>query len=395
MALRIFAVFLGLGLTSFGGPVAHLAYFREVFVVRRRWLSEAAYAERVALAQFLPGPASSQVGLAIGLARGGYAGALAAWLGFTLPSAIAMLVFASLVTQWGDAGAASTLQGLKLVAVAVVAQALWGMGRTLCPDRPRLTIAAMSAVTVVLLPTAMTQLGVVVLAGITGVVVLRAEMPPVATAWPTRVGRRVGLILLGLFLALLLSAPLFPRWFGDGGGLFAGFFRVGALVFGGGHVVLPLLQAEVVNSDHVSGDAFLAGYGAAQALPGPLFSFAAYLGALSTAGPGGVVGGLIALVAVFLPGALLMLAVLPLWDDLRRYRTAHAALQGVNAAVVGLLLAAFYDPVWNEAIHHPGDFAFAVLALLLLAQWRLPPWLVVAAGGALYGGVMPMLVPSG
>lgn len=378
----IFLVFLRLGLTSFGGPVAHLGFFRNEFVERRRWLDERSYADLVALCQFLPGPASSQVGLAVGLLRGGYRGALAAWAGFTLPSAIALALFAIGIRSWGDALPGGALQGLKIVAVAVVAQAVWGMGRSLCTDRLRIGISVLAAITLLALPSAWTQVAVIVVAGLLGLCWFRTNTAPATTELRVTVGRRSGLVLLALFLTLLLVLPLLTQ--ASSNSLLAmvdAFYRTGSLVFGGGHVVLPLLQAEVVPTGWVDQDAFLAGYGAAQAVPGPLFTFAAFLGASMNIAPSGWLGATVCLLALFVPSFLLVIGALPFWQQLRQSSRTQAALGGINAAVVGLLLAALYDPVWTSAIGGPTDFAAALLALAALMVWKLPPWLVVAAGG--------------
>lgn len=380
----VFLIFLRLGLTSFGGPVAHLGYFRDEFVVRRNWLSERSYADLVALCQFLPGPASSQVGMALGLSRAGYAGALAAWLGFTLPSAIALILFALGIASYGDAMPAGVLHGLKVVAVAVVAQAVWGMARTLCPDVPRISIMVAATCCVLLVPSAWGQVGVIIAAALIGLVAFRPQPGTAHEPLPISIRRRTGLLWLTLFCALLLGLPLLASLFPSPLlTMVDAFYRAGSLVFGGGHVVLPLLQAEVVPTGWVDGDAFLAGYGAAQAVPGPLFTFAAFLGASMNQAPGGWLGGLVALLAIFLPSFLLVLGALPFWEQLRRNRRTQAALMGVNAAVVGLLLAALYQPVWTSAIHRPEDFGLALVALTALLFWKLPPWLVVLGSGAL------------
>lgn len=387
-AWTIFLVFLRLGLTSFGGPIAHLGYFREEFVQRRRWLDERSYADLVALCQFLPGPASSQVGLAIGLLRGGYRGSLAAWAGFTLPSAIALTLFALGIATWGDALPAGVLQGLKIVAVAVVAQAVWGMARTLCTDAPRIAIALAAASTVLLLPFIWSQVAVIAAAGLIGLIVFRPVATEAHVALPVAVKRRAALTALALFFALLMLLPLLAS--GTDNPLLAlldAFYRAGALVFGGGHVVLPLLQAEVVQPGWVDRDTFLAGYGAAQAVPGPLFTFAAFLGASMNESPSGLLGAAVCLVAVFVPSFLLVIGVLPFWERLRSNRRTQAALAAVNAAVVGLLLAALYDPVWTSGIKAPEHFVLALLALAALMYWKLPPWLVVI-GGAVGGGLI-------
>jgi chromate transporter len=384
---EVLLVFLRLGLTSFGGPIAHLGYFHDEFVVRRRWLEEKTYADLVALCQFLPGPASSQVGLAIGLSRAGYLGAIAAWLGFTMPSAIALVLFAYGVETLGSALGSGWLHGLKVVAVAVVAQAVLSMMRSLAPDRERATLAVVATVLVIAIPSAWGQIGAIVLGGVAGVILFRSLPPADHVALPHPITRTAGVFALVLFFLLLLGLPLLAAVIPSQGlTLFEAFYRAGSLVFGGGHVVLPLLQASVVPPGWVSNDAFLAGYGAAQAVPGPLFTFAAYLGAVMGPQPNGWAGASLCLVAVFLPSFLLVIGALPFWDELRRRRWAQSALTGVNAAVVGLLLAALYNPVWTAGITSGADFALGSAAFLLLFMWKTPPWLVVvlsAAGGAL------------
>jgi chromate transporter len=385
---EVFRVFLRLGLTSFGGPVAHLGYFRDEFVVRRRWLADAAYADLVALCQFLPGPASSQVGIATGLLRAGLPGAFAAWLGFTLPSALAMILFAYGVDALGDTGGAGWLRGLKIVAVAVVAQAVWGMAHTLSPDRERATLAVAAAAIVLFSPTALGQIAAILLGAVIGAVFMRGDERPIETHLAVPIGRRAALVSLALFLALLLGLPVLAAASDSMAlRLFDSFYRAGSLVFGGGHVVLPLLQAEVVDLGWVTRDAFVAGYGAAQAVPGPLFTFAAYLGAVLIPEPDGVAGALLCLIAIFLPSFLLVIGALPFWEVVRRRPQAQAALRGVYAAVVGLLLAALYDPVWISGIRSPVDFALAAAALLLLAAWKLPPWLVVVVTAVVGAGL--------
>ena len=384
---EVLLIFLRLGLTSFGGPIAHLGYFHDEFVVRRRWLDEKTYVDLVALCQFLPGPASSQVGLAIGLSRAGYLGSLAAWVGFTMPSAIALVLFAYGVEAFGGVLGSGWLHGLKVVAVAVVAQAVLSMMRSLAPDRERATLAVVATVLVIAIPSAWGQIGAIVLGGVAGVVLFRSLPPSDHVALPHPISRTVGALALVLFFLLLLGLPLLATAIPSQGlTLFDAFYRAGSLVFGGGHVVLPLLQASVVPPGWVSNDLFLAGYGAAQAVPGPLFTFAAYLGTVMNPPPSGWIGALICLVAIFLPSFLLVIGALPFWDELRRRASAQAALRGVNAAVVGLLLAALYQPVWVAGITDAADFALAVAAFLLLFMWQTPPWLVVvlsAAAGAL------------
>lgn len=388
--LEVLGVSLRLGLTSFGGPVAHLGYFRAEYVVRRRWLDESTYADLVALCQFLPGPASSQVGIAIGLLRAGYVGALAAWTGFTLPSAIALVLFAYGVDAVGGRLGSGWLHGLKVVAVAVVAQAVLGMMRSLAPDRERATLAIAAAVIVIVVQGVWGQIGAIVLGGLVGLTLPKKDAAIDHVALPLAVSRRTGVCLLALFFVLLIGSPLLAASVPSQSiKLFDAFYRAGSLVFGGGHVVLPLLQASVVPTGWVSNDAFLAGYGAAQAVPGPLFTFSAYLGAVMAQPPNGWIGATLCLVAVFLPSFLLVIGTLPFWDQLRRLPTAQAALRGVNASVVGLLLAALYNPVWTAGINGPNDFALAIVAFLLVYMWQAPPWLVVvlsAIGGALIAG---------
>lgn len=378
----VFLVFLRLGLTSFGGPIAHLGYFRDEFVNRRRWLSERSYADLVALCQFLPGPASSQVGMALGLSRHGYGGAFAAWAGFTLPSAIALVLFALGISSHGTAIPAGALHGLKVVAVAVVAQAVWGMAKNLCTDTPRVTIMAVAACIALLAPSALGQVGIIAAAGVAGLLLFNPEPAKDHDPLPVTVNHRAGVLWLTLFFGLLVGLPMLAtllpyQAIAD----VSAFFRSGALVFGGGHVVLPLLQASVVPPGWVSNDAFLAGYGAAQAVPGPLFTFAAFLGASMNVAPSGWIGAMVCLLAIFAPSFLLVTGALPFWERLRRNVRTQAALMGVNAAVVGLLLAALYHPVWTSAIHQPRDFGMAVVALVALMFWKLPPWLVVVGCG--------------
>jgi chromate transporter len=385
-AWEVLLVFTRLGLTSFGGPIAHLGYFRTEFVEHRKWLDEKSYADLVALSQFLPGPASSKVGIAIGLMRAGYGGALAAWAGFTLPSAIALVLFAYGVARWGEALGGGWLHGLKVVAVAVVAQAVLGMMRTLAPDRERATMAVIAAGIVLAFPTAWGQVGAILLGGLAGYFLLPVAAPTDHVKMPQVVSRPVAIAAIVLFFAFLIGLPLAAAAIPNHSlQLLDAFYRAGSLVFGGGHVVLPLLQASVVPPGWVTNDAFLAGYGAAQAVPGPLFTFSAYLGAVMGPAPSGIAGAALCLVAMFLPSFLLVIGPMPFWDDLRAKPWAQSALRGVNAAVVGLLLAALYNPVWTAGILSGGDFALAAAAFLLLFMWQTPPWLVVilsAIGGA-------------
>ena len=376
---EVFRVFLKLGLTSFGGPIAHLGYFRDELVVRRKWIDEAGYADLVALCQFLPGPASSQVGFALGILRAnGLLGGLAAWLAFTLPSAILLFAFALGAASFTGAAAQGFLHGLKLVAVAVVAQAVWSMAKTLTPDRERSAIALAALGIVIFVGGPFGQVGAIALGALAGLWLCRGESPAPGGHLHFPVSRRRGALVLASFLALFAIGPLLAAATGQQAiVLFDSFYRSGALVFGGGHVVLPLLQAEVVGHSWVGNETFLAGYGLAQAVPGPLFSFAAYLGAVMGPAPNGLAGAAIALVALFLPGLLLVYGMLPFWDALRRRPAAQAAMRGANAAVVGILGAALYTPVWTSAILTPRDFALALSGLLLLTVWKTPPWTVV------------------
>jgi len=387
-ALEVLGVATRLGLTSFGGPVAHLGYFRDEYVRHRRWITEDAYADIVALCQLLPGPTSSQVGVAIGILRAGLPGAIAAWLGFTLPSAILLVAFAVGLQRLGvtDAG---WLHGLKIAAVAVVANAVWGMARSLAPDRERATIAIVSAIVVLAWSGAPGQVLVIVLAGLIGSRLFSGASGDARGSLPPVIGRRTAIAAMILFFALLGGLPILRQVVTNPAlVLFDSFFRVGSLVFGGGHVVLPLLQAEVVPPGWVTNEEFVAGYGAAQAVPGPLFTFAAYLGAVRHESPNGIAGAALALVAIFLPTVLMVVGALPFLRALRARAGFQAALRGINAAVVGLLLAALYHPVWTSAIRTPADFALALAAFALLALWNAPAWLVVviaALGGAVLG----------
>ncbi|MHC6224909.1 chromate efflux transporter [Pseudomonas sp. X10] len=386
--LTVFLTFLRLGATSFGGPIAHLGYFHQEFVTRRRWFSEKTYADLVALCQFLPGPASSQVGMAIGLSRAGYVGALAAWVGFTLPSAVLLILLAQGVAGYADLAPPGVLHGLKVVAVAVVAQAVWGMARTLCPDNPRIGIMLASAGLALLVPASWMQALIILVAGALGMRIFRPGPTDPHEPLPMPISPRAGRVWLGLFLLLLLGLPISVALISDPVlARIDAFFRAGSLVFGGGHVVLPLLQAEVVTPGWVDNETFLAGYGATQAVPGPLFTFVAFLGASMQTGPSGWGGGLLYLAVVFAPSFILVSAALPFWEALRRYPKAQAAMMGINAGVVGLLLAALYQPVWTSAIFQVEDFGLALLAFIALQFWRLPPWLVVlASAGA--GGLL-------
>jgi chromate transporter len=391
---EVFAAFLKLGLTSFGGPIAHLGYFRNEFVERRKWLDEPAYADLVALCQFLPGPASSQVGFCLGILRGnGLLGGLAAWFAFTMPSALILFAFAMSAAAFTGPVAEGFLHGLKLVAVAVVAQAIWGMTRTLTPDRARAGIALGAIAIVVFFTGSFGQIAAIALGACAGLWLCRSEAAPHSGDLNFPVTRRGGIVALALFAALLLiPAAVAAATSSQAIALFDAFYRSGALVFGGGHVVLPLLQAQVVTPGWVSNEAFLAGYGLAQAVPGPLFTFAAYLGAVMGPAPNGLAGAAIALVALLLPGMLLVYGMLPFWDAVRTRPTAQAAMRGTNAAVVGILGAALYNPVWTSAVLTPRDFALALTGFLLLTVWKLPPWIVVVllAGAGLSSGLEPV-----
>jgi len=372
--LEVLGVATRLGLTSFGGPIAHLGYFRDEYVVRRKWLDERSYADLVALCQFLPGPASSQVGIGIGIARAGLPGAFAAWLGFTLPSALALVLFAFGVSALGGAVNSGWLHGLKVVAVAVVAQAVWGMAKSLCPDRQRATLAILAAVVTLAWQSAVGQVLAIAVSGLIGWYFL----PPTALGTDSHlrfpISKRLGIAAWIVFFAFLFGLPVLRQIAPSHAlAVFDSFFRVGSLVFGGGHVVLPLLQAEVVGPGWVTNEQFVAGYGAAQAVPGPLFTFSAYLGAVMN----GWSFAALSLVAIFLPSFLLVVGALPFWDLLRANASFQSSLSGINAAVVGLLLAALYKPVWTSAIHAPADFGLGLVAFGLLMFWKWPPWLVV------------------
>lgn len=397
VALEVFLIFLRLGCTSFGGPVAHLGYYRAELVAKRHWLTEATFADIVALCQFMPGPASSQTGMAIGLVRAGPAGMFAAWLGFTLPSALAMTLFAYGVGAIGDLSHAGWLRGLKLVAVAVVAQAVWGMARSLAPDRARASVAVAACLLCLAVPSSLGQIAAILLGAVIGATVLpgEAQGPDKPAGMGVRIPAGFAVVLLAAFFALLLGLPVLADTTGSHFiRLMDAFYRTGSLVFGGGHVVLPLLQATVVAPGWVDQNLFLAGYGATQAMPGPIFTFAAFLGAVEMPEPNGWVGALVATVSIFAPSFLLVGGLLPFWDTLRHRTGMRAALRGVNAAVVGVLLAALFTPIWTGAVHTSADFGLALVAFLLLTLWTTPPWLVVVlgavAGEALFGFGLPV-----
>lgn len=384
---RLFEVFwvsLKLGLTSFGGPVAHLGYFHHEYVRRRKWLDDQSYADLVALCQFLPGPASSQVGIGIGTMRAGLVGGVVAWIGFTLPSVLALILFA-LFLQGDALGDVGWIHGLKLVAVAIVAHAIIGMGQKLAPDRGRATIVILALAVALLWPSSITQISIIIVAGLIGLLLFKkeqAEMKHESAVIPTPIHPTIAIISLLLFFSLLLILP----WLRDlhqGIALFDSFYRAGALVFGGGHVVLPLLQAEMVPTGWISEEIFLAGYATTQAVPGPLFTFAAYLGTIIN----GWGGALLATVAIFLPAFLLVIGMLPFWDQLRKRAPVRRALMGINAAVIGILIAAFYHPIWTSAIFSPWDFVIVAILYGMLAFWKLPPWTIVVTG-ALAGTIL-------
>ncbi len=383
---EIFLTFLRLGCYAFGGPTAHMGYFHEEFVKRRKWLSEADYADTVALCQFLPGPSSSQAGFAIGLDRGGIIGAFLAWVGFTLPSAALMIAFALGLDYAGDLSSAGWVTGLKLVAVAVVANAAWNMAKSLCPDRNRATIAALVTIGLLLATDPLAQLGAIAFGGIAGYILYRKEDHTSAVKPTKRSGsKRLGAIYLALFFILLAGLPIASQLLPENQTIETGdaFYRAGSLVFGGGHVVLPLLDSYTVQQGWISQSSFLAGYGAAQALPGPLFAFSSFLGTGINQGPGGISGGVYALLMIYLPAWILVLGAIPFWERLRKINGARAALLGANAAVVGLLFAALYNPIWTSSINTNLSFGFALTSFALLKFWKMPPWLLAALGAVL------------
>lgn len=386
--LEVLGVFTRLGLTSFGGPVAHLGYFRQEIVIRRKWVDETTYADLIALSQLLPGPASSQVAITLGITRAGLWGGFAAWLGFTLPSAIALTLFAYATTLGQGFTHAGWIHGLLVVAVAVVAQAVWGMANRLCPDRPRATLALAAAIAILLWPVAITQIAILAVAGLLGWWLFRETQPVKPSSLNLAVPRWLSVGCWIAFFGLLLGLPLLRLFFHNQAlALFDTFFRVGSLVFGGGHVVLPLLQSEVVPAGWVTNAQFITGYAVAQAVPGPLFTFSAYLGAIAKPAPNGWMGAAIALAAIYLPSFLLLIGILPFWDYLRSLGSFQGALRGINAAVVGILLAALYQPIWTSAIHAPIDFALSLLAFGLLVLWKWPPWLVVLLSALVGAGL--------
>lgn len=387
---------LKLGLTSFGGPIAHLGYLNREFVERRKWIDGGAFGDVLALCNFLPGPTSSQVGIYLGIQRAGLGGGIAAWLGFTLPSAVLMTLFAYGVESLGNSSGAAWIHGLRVVAVPVVALAVWGMATNLCPDRVRGTLAILGAIASMALPAGMGPIAIIVTAGVIGWLIYRKEPLKTLHSVAAPIKRRHAVLAWLTFFGLLFVLPVVMRLVPDAGSLsvFTRFYRVGSLVLGGGHVVLPLLESEVVQPGWTTSERFLAGYGAAQAVPGPLFSFSSYLGAISNVGPGGWLGGALALSAIYLPAFLLVIGSLPFWERLRASSHCQAALKGANAAVVGLLLSALYDPAWTGAIHSHSDFGLALGGFALLAFWRVPPWLVVVLS-AIVGALLQRGVAGG
>ena len=385
--LEVLRIFAKLGFTCFGGPIAHIGYFRDEFVVRRKWVDEHAYADLVGLCQFLPGPASSQVGFSIGLMRAGYLGGFAAWTGFTLPSAVTLVLFAYGASALSGPLGTGLLHGLKLTAVAIVAHAVLGMARTLCPDRARASIAVVAALIILFSTSSIAQIGAIVVGGIAGLWLCRDGAAATSGDIAMPVARNAGVASLIGFFVLLAGLPFLRALTASSGvALFDAFYRSGALVFGGGHVVLPLLREAFVTPGWLSDDAFLAGYGAAQAVPGPLFTFAAYLGTVVNPMPHGVPGAVLGLVGIFLPGILILIGTLPFWDVFRKRTDAQAIVRGVNAAVVGLLGAALYNPVWTSSVKTPGDFGIALVGFVLLTVWRAPPLVVVAISAV--GGIL-------
>ncbi len=376
LLLEILFVSTRLGLTSFGGPIAHLGYFHNEYVRRRKWMDEKSYADLVALAQFLPGPASSQVGIGIGVMRGGLIEGIVSFIGFTLPSVIALILFALLLQSF-DVSDAGWIKGLKIVAVAVVAHAILGMAKNLAPDLKRKALALLALIGTLLWPSSLSQIGVILIAALIGYMLYKNSAETTEGRIKFPVTKKIGALSLALFFAFLVSLPILREVTGSYWvAMFDSFYRAGSLVFGGGHVVLPLLEREFVPTGWLTEEAFLAGYGATQAVPGPLFTFVAYLGTVMN----GWAGGLFATAAIFLPAFLLIVGVLPFWDALRTNQKVKGAIMGVNAAVLGILISAFYTPIWTSSITQPADFTLAAILFSLLVYWKLPPWVIVLCG---------------
>ncbi|KGR75362.1 chromate efflux transporter [Ureibacillus sinduriensis] len=384
--IEILKVSTRLGLTSFGGPTAHLGYFHEEYILRKKWLDEKTYADLVALCQFLPGPASSQVGIGIGVMRGGILGGIISFLGFTMPSVIALIIFALLV-QGLDVADAGWIHGLKIVAVAVVAHAILGMAKNLTPDLSRKALAILAIAVVLLWKTTFAQVGIILLAGVVGYFLFKQNNEEETSGLSFPITKKVGVFCITLFFGLLIVLPVLREITSSRlVAMFDSFYRAGSLVFGGGHVVLPLLEREFVTTGLISEESFLAGYGATQAVPGPMFTFAAYIGTIMD----GWLGGLLATVAIFLPAFLLVFGTLPFWNALRKNGKMKGAFMGMNAAVVGILISALYDPIFTSAVVKPVDFVFAVVLFSMLAYWRVAPWIVVILG--VVGGVILSLL---
>lgn len=381
--LEILGASLKLGLTSFGGPVAHLGYFKNEYIDKRKWLDDKTYADIIALCQFLPGPASSQAGIAIGILRGGLLGGIISWIGFTIPSVLILMLFAQ-AFQAFSIGDANWIASLKIVAAAVVLHAILGMGKSLTPDKPRIAIAIIAMFIMLWFPSAIVQIAVIFGAGILGYFLFSRNTASKVEAFTVSINKVQGIIALSIFLLLLIVLPIMAILFNNQYiSIFDTFFRVGSIVFGGGHVVLPLLEQEVVPNGFLTSNEFLAGYGMAQAVPGPLFTFASYIGTMMS----GIAGGLIATVAMFFPSFLLIIGAIPFLSELRQKRSFQGILAGVNASVVGILLAAFYNPVFSSAITDAKDFSLAVILFALLYMWKTPAWLIVVIGVVL-GEVM-------
>lgn len=380
--LEILLASTKLGLTSFGGPVAHLAYFKEEYIDRRKWLDDKTYTDIIALCQFLPGPASSQVGIAIGMMRGGLLGGVISWIGFTVPSIVLLIIFAMLYQTFNlsDAG---FIHSLKIVAAAVVLHALIGLGKKLTPDKTRLAIAIVAASIMLIYPSAWMQILIIITAGLLGLKIFKNKAEPNVNPFSVTISKKTGIISLGILVVSLIALPIITKLTNNPlVNLFDIFFRVGSLVFGGGHVVLPMIEREIVPQGLMTADQFLAGYGMAQAVPGPLFTFSSYLGTMME----GISGAVVATIGIFLPSFLLIVAALPFLNELQKRTSFQGVLMGVNASVVGILLAAFYNPVINSSIFDASDFALAIILFALLNIWKVPAWMIVILG--VVGGYM-------